>query len=98
MYMAGRRQASQMFEVVIQVVSLFGSALILTAFVAGQMRRMKPSDASYVLLNLAGSAILAVVAIIEQQWGFLLLEGTWAVVSLWSTIQLARGKGGSVQH
>lgn len=87
-----------MFEVVIQVISLVGSALILAAFVAGQLRRMRPSDLSYVLLNLVGSAILAVVAIIEQQWGFLLLEGTWAIVSLWSAIQSIRGKGGSVQH
>ena len=35
----------------------------------------------YLLLNLLGSAVLAVDAWIEEQWGFLLLEAVWAVVS-----------------
>jgi hypothetical protein len=81
-----------MRDIAIQAVSLLGSMLILAAFIAGQLRRMQPSDRAYVLLNLVGSAILATVALIEQQWGFLLLEGVWALVSLWSTIQLMRGK------
>ena len=81
-----------MRDVAIQTVQILGSLLVLTAFVAGQLRRMEPSDLAYVLLNLVGSAILAIVALIEQQWGFLLLEGVWALVSLWSTLQLIRGK------
>lgn len=34
------------------------------------------------MLNLAGSAILAADAAAGAQWGFLLLEGAWALVSL----------------
>src|SRR5690606_11266921 len=36
---------------------------------------------TYLGLNLAGSLILAVIALLHQSWGFLLLEGTWAIVS-----------------
>ena len=41
---------------------------------------------------LVGSGILAVLAWIDRQWGFLLLEGVWAVVSLYSLLQLVRGQ------
>jgi hypothetical protein len=44
------------------------------------------------VLNFVGSAILAVLAWIDRQWGFLLLEGVWAIVSLWSLVQLMRGR------
>jgi hypothetical protein len=44
------------------------------------------------VLNLVGSGILAVIAIIERQWGFLVLEGSWAPLSLGSLIQITRGR------
>jgi len=67
-----------------QVVQVFGSLLVLAAFAAAQRGAMSTTSTVYLLLNLAGSAILAVLAAIERQWGFLLLEGSWALVSAWS--------------
>jgi hypothetical protein len=87
-----------MDEVLIQGVSLFGSLLILSAFIAAQLRRMQPSDRNYVLLNLVGSGLLAGVAIVERQWGFLLLEGVWALVSGWSLVRLWRGQPPDAAH
>ncbi len=68
----------------IQIVSLVGSLLILAAFTANQLGRMTAEQRRYTVLNLVGSAILAVVALVEEQWGFLLLEGVWAIVSLYA--------------
>lgn len=76
----------------IQGVSLVGSLLILSAFVAAQLRRMQPADRAYLVLNLVGSGLLAGVAMVERQWGFLLLEGVWALVSGWSLVRLLRGQ------
>ena len=74
-----------------QVVQVAGSLLILTAFVASQRRAMSVTSLPYLLLNTIGSAILAVLAWLEQQWGFLLLETVWAWVSAYGLLQLTRG-------
>ena len=64
-----------------QVVQVFGSLLILAAFVAAQRGALTTTSRFYLVLNLVGSAILAVLAAYAQQWGFLLLEAVWALVS-----------------
>jgi hypothetical protein len=75
-----------------QLVQVAGSLLILAAFAASQAGRLPIDSQLYLALNFVGSAVLAVLAWIDQQWGFLLLEGVWALVSLWSLVQLLRGR------
>jgi hypothetical protein len=66
-----------------QAIQIVGALLILTAFAAVQLERMRPDSRLYLTLNLAGSLILAVLALLGSQWGFVLLEGVWAVFSAW---------------
>jgi hypothetical protein len=66
-----------------QVIQVVGALLILTAFAAVQFERMRPDSRLYLALNLVGSAILAVLAFDSSQWGFVLLETVWAIVSAW---------------
>lgn len=66
-----------------QAIQVVGALLILAAFAAVQFERMRPDSRLYLTLNLAGSAILAVLALAAEQWGFVLLEGVWAIVSAW---------------
>jgi hypothetical protein len=76
---------------VIQAISVLGALLILLAFAANLLQWMNTSNLWYSLMNLVGSAILTVVAVINQQLGFILLEGAWALVSLWGIITVLRG-------
>jgi hypothetical protein len=72
--------------VIEQTIQIFGSLLVLAAFAAVQAGRLNAKSMPYLVLNVAGSGILAIQALVAQQWGFLLLEGVWALVSLASLI------------
>lgn len=76
-----------MFDSFGTLVQVAGSLLILVPFVLVQVKRLSPESLGYILLNLVGSAVLAIDAWHGREWGFLLLEGTWAVVSLLSLVR-----------
>ena len=78
-----------MFEQIVQIV---GALFVLAGFAGSQFGRLSPHSYSYLLANLIGSGILAILALIERQWGFLLLEGVWAVVSAWGLINRPAGR------
>lgn len=69
-------------ELILQSLQVLGAVLILIAYVLGQFKALDPKSYAYLTLNLIGSAVLAVLAAIGREWGFLLLEGVWALVSL----------------
>jgi hypothetical protein len=61
--------------------------MILSAYAAAQSGRWSTDDLIYLWLNLIGSVILAVLAGTSQNWGFLLLEGVWAIVTAHSLLR-----------
>lgn len=65
----------------LQVVQVVGAILILLGYVVVQSNHWSPQSRSNLTVNFVGSAILAVLALLGRQWGFLLLEGVWAIVS-----------------
>jgi hypothetical protein len=79
---------------VYQLVQIVGALLILAAFAAAQFGWLGTHSRAYLVLNLVGSAILAVLAWYDDQWGFLLLEGVWALVSAWSLLRVVPAFGG----
>ncbi len=67
-----------------QAASFAGAILILVAYVGQQLNWIDSRKAPYNVLNAAGSAILAYIAVAPFQIGFVILEVTWAVVSVYA--------------
>jgi len=67
---------------VIQVLSLLGALLVLSAFVLLQRGRWKSDGPAYLWFNLIGATALTVVGVWDRRIGFVFLEGVWAIVTL----------------
>jgi hypothetical protein len=91
------RDSSQFYEgaraaMAEQLVQILRSLLVLIPFMLAQADRMNTRSKVYLVLNLIGSGAMAVDALITFQWGFLLLEGAWAIVSALGLAQVLRGR------
>ncbi|HYV14796.1 MAG TPA: hypothetical protein VE972_02105 [Conexibacter sp.] len=76
-----------------QALQLLGAVLILIPFAWVQLRGLSVESVTYLGFNLAGSALLAAAALDARQWGFVLLETVWGVVSAWGLAQQLRRAG-----
>ena len=76
----------------LQVLSIIGALAILGAFAAITLDKLDSSSLLYQTLNLIGAGLLFIVAVAEVQYGFILLESAWALVSVWGIIKIIREK------
>jgi hypothetical protein len=74
-----------------QLLSISGALLILAAYAAHQLKRMHADTILYQTLNLVGGAFLFITAVVTQQAGFMLMEGSWTLMSAWGLVKVLRG-------
>ena len=82
------------------LLQIAGALGVLVPFVLLQARRMDATSLPYLVPNFAGSAVLAVLAAMARDWGFLLLEVVWAAVAAFGILMnlTGRGKGAPVEE
>jgi hypothetical protein len=68
---------------IFQIVQIIGAVLILSAYGAHQMKHMNAEGTLYQTLNMFGGLFLCITAVADRQYGFIMLEGTWTIISAW---------------
>lgn len=79
-----------------QVIQLAGALLVLAGFAGSQLGWFDVKSPSYLLLNAVGSGILATIAIMDREWGFILLESVWTAVSIIGLFAILNGRRSTV--
>jgi hypothetical protein len=80
------------YAIMTDLLQIAGALLVLGGFTGAQLGWLGARSVTYLILNAAGAALLAALALHDRSWGFLLLEGVWTVVSLISLAGVLRGR------
>ena len=70
-----------------QPISFVAAMMIVLAYVGHQFGWMNSRQPIYNILNALGSAVLAYIAFHPFQLGFVVLEGTWALTSVYALMR-----------
>lgn len=73
-------------------IGFSGVAMLLIAFLLNLWGSLERNSLSYILLNLIGAGLACLASSMIGYMPFVILEGTWTMVSLLALINLARKK------
>lgn len=73
-------------------IGFIGVSILLIAFLLNLLKKITQDSVLYVSLNLAGAALACLASVIISYLPFIILEGTWTLVSLISLIRILRFK------
>ena len=75
----------------LQLIQIAAAVLLLAGFAAAQVKAATTTSRIYLAANTVGAGCLAAIAYLGRNWGFLLLEGSWALISLLGLVRRAFG-------
>jgi len=68
-------------------VGSVGVFQVLLAYFLNSIGKISTKELSFILLNLIGASMACIASILLNYWPFIVLEGLWALVSLYSLIK-----------
>lgn len=74
-----------------EVLQWSGAVVVLVAYALSLLGVWSVVSYRYLGFNFVGGAGLSAAAGLSHQWGFVLLEGVWALVAGWSILARLRG-------
>jgi len=76
----------------IDLIGFIGVSLILFAYFMNLNDKLNSNDIRYILMNLIGAILACLASILMKYYPFVVLEGTWTIVSFIALIKYFRKK------
>ena len=74
----------------VDLLGFIGVSMILIAYFLNLNNRLDSNDIKYILLNLFGGMLACLASLLMKYYPFVLLEGTWTIVSIIALIKYQR--------
>jgi hypothetical protein len=74
------------------IIGFSGVFILLIAFLLNLINKLEKDSFTYILLNILGAGIACLASILINYLPFIILEGTWAIVSIGGLINKLRLK------
>jgi hypothetical protein len=79
-----------MIMTLVDWIGFLGVFQILLAYTLNVIGRISNKSLGFVLLNLIGATMACVASILLDYWPFIILEGVWALVSLYTLLNFKK--------
>jgi hypothetical protein len=74
------------------IIGIFGVGLILLAYFMNTAKLLPGDGKLYYVLNIFGAALACYASYLINYWPFVILEGTWTLVSIYGLMKSMRIK------
>jgi hypothetical protein len=72
------------------IIGSVGVAIILIAYFMNTAKLLPADGKAYYVLNIIGAALAAYASFLINYWPFVILEGTWTLVSIYGLMRAMR--------
>jgi len=70
-----------------EIIGSIGVGLILLAYFLATEKLMKPDGKVFFVMNIIGAALATYASLLISYWPFVILEGTWTLVSVYGLMK-----------
>ncbi len=74
----------------LDILQVVGAVAILVPYLLTLFGTLSQTNFSYLVANMLGAGLLAALAVVGEDWGFLLLEGSWALAASYRLLRLGQ--------
>jgi hypothetical protein len=73
-------------------IGTVGVGLILLAYFLNTTKQLRPHGKTYFVMNIIGAALACYASFLIAYWPFVVLEGTWTLVSIYGLMRVMKIK------